>query len=68
MGAEVCLDLPGLGETWVVADLTGQDRREILPEQLAFLANTAAAFPGSRVVALRRPSRAGGASSAGGGA
>jgi hypothetical protein len=61
MHAEVCLDLPGLGETWIVPELTGQDRREILPEQLAFLANTAAAFPGSRVVALRRVARAEGA-------
>lgn len=53
-GAEVLLDLPAIGEVWLVAELTGQSRREMLPEQLAFLANVAAALPGARVVALKQ--------------
>jgi hypothetical protein len=68
MGAEVCLLSPEIGEVWVVPELTGQDRREVLPEQVAMLVNTAVAFPGSRVVALRRVARADSTGGAGGAA
>ncbi len=54
LGAEVCLLSPELGPVWIVPAPTGQDRRELTGEQLAFLVNACTALPGSRVVALDR--------------
>jgi hypothetical protein len=55
-GAEVCVAFPEVGPVWIVPARTGQDRRELLPEQLALLVNAVAALPGSRWVELRRRS------------
>jgi hypothetical protein len=54
LGAEVCLASPELGSVWIVAAPTGQDRRELTPEQLAVLVNACIALPGAHVVAIDR--------------
>lgn len=55
---EIRLDLPDLGPLWLVPEYTDQERKEITPEHAATLRLLLDAFPGGRVTAFDKLTRA----------
>jgi len=55
LGVEVCLRSDALGDVYLVPVYTGQDRTELSIEHSITLTAICAAFPGAKVVALKRP-------------
>jgi hypothetical protein len=58
LGVELCIRLEELGEVWLVPEYTDQERKEITPEHAATLRLLLDAFPGARVTAFDKLTRA----------
>ena len=56
IGVEVCLHSEALGDVHLVPTYTGQDRTELSIEHSITLSVICAAFPGAKVVELKRRS------------
>ena len=54
LNVEVCFRSEELGEIWLVPAKTGQDRRELVPEELALLCRVTEVLPGAHVVSLEK--------------
>ncbi len=54
-GVEVCLRSEAIGDVWLVPAYTGQDRREITPENAATLLRVMSVFPGTALVSFTKP-------------
>lgn len=54
-GVEVLLRSDAIGELWLVPSYTGQDRKEITPENAATLLRVMAVFPGTELVSFAKP-------------
>jgi hypothetical protein len=55
-GLEACIETETLGPVWLVAEYTGQPRRELQIEHAMVLAAVASLFPDARLTAVNRPS------------
>jgi hypothetical protein len=53
VGAEVCVDSPGIGEIWLVPTHTDLPRCELTPEEAAKVADILRTFPGAGVADMR---------------
>lgn len=56
LGVEVCIRAEALGDVYLVPTYSGQDRTELSIEHSLTLTAICAAFPGAKVVALKRQS------------
>lgn len=54
LGAEVCIRSDEVGELWLVPKYTGADRQELSVEHSITLTTICAAFPGAKVVTIKR--------------